>query len=86
MQSRQEYLDLNDKDVQMTEEQKQEVADYLKTVEIDEVLTAKAHVAGRALQYLTSTDWYAIRLAETGIPIPEDVVLARAEAREKASA
>lgn len=35
--------------------------------------------------YLTSTDWYAVRLAETGVAIPEDVVTARASAREEIS-
>ena len=35
--------------------------------------------------YLTSTDWYAVRMAETGVAIPEDVVTARASAREEIS-
>lgn len=35
--------------------------------------------------YLTSTDWYAVRMAETGVAIPDDVVTARASAREEIS-
>lgn len=35
--------------------------------------------------YLTSTDWYAVRMAETGVAIPQDVVTARASAREEVS-
>ena len=33
------------------------------------------------LAYLASTDWYAVRFAETAQAIPEDVVTQRAEAR-----
>lgn len=35
----------------------------------------------KATEYLRSTDWYVTRLAETGKPIPKDVLTARAEAR-----
>lgn len=34
-----------------------------------------------AKQYLALTDWYVLRLVETGKPIPEEVVIKRAEAR-----
>ncbi|MGH1413635.1 MAG: hypothetical protein ACRBB0_09075 [Pelagimonas sp.] len=30
---------------------------------------------------LKATDWYVIRQVETGIPVPEDIAKARAEAR-----
>jgi len=36
--------------------------------------------------YLTSTDWYATRLAETGKAIPEEILTARQAARDKISA
>jgi hypothetical protein len=32
--------------------------------------------------YLASTDWYAIRSQETGVTMPDDVKILRAEARE----
>jgi len=33
------------------------------------------------LAYLASTDWYATRAAETAIPIPTDILMARQSAR-----
>jgi hypothetical protein len=35
--------------------------------------------------YLSSTDWYAVRKAETGKAVPEDVILARQQARDRIS-
>ena len=34
-----------------------------------------------ALRYLADTDWYVVRLTETGVAIPEEVSIKRAEAR-----
>ena len=42
---------------------------------------AQAEVSSTARQYLTDTDWYGQRAFETGVPIPEDIATARAEAR-----
>ena len=36
--------------------------------------------------YLNSTDWYAVRYAETGVEIPVDIKTARRAAREEISA
>jgi len=36
-------------------------------------------------QYLQSTDWYGIRLAETGKAIPDTVLQERAQSRERIS-
>ncbi len=36
--------------------------------------------------YLNSTDWYAVRYAETGIEIPNDIKTARQAARDEISA
>lgn len=36
--------------------------------------------------YLASTDWYAVRYAETGVAVPDDVKAARADARLEISA
>ena len=38
-----------------------------------------------AKQYLAETDWYITRQAETGTPIPEEVLSKRAQARIDAS-
>lgn len=35
--------------------------------------------------YLNSTDWYAVRYAETGVEIPDDVKTGRQEARDEIS-
>lgn len=35
-----------------------------------------------SLKYLSDTDWYIIRFQETGVPIPQEVLDARAKARE----
>lgn len=45
---------------------------------IPSLLTADT---AEALQYLVATDWYVIRLVETGKPIPEDVAVKRTESR-----
>jgi hypothetical protein len=35
--------------------------------------------------YLNSTDWYAVRYAETGVEIPDDIKTARQAARDEIS-
>jgi len=35
--------------------------------------------------YLTSTDWYATRMAETGKAIPEEIIAERQKARDRIS-
>jgi hypothetical protein len=49
----------------------------------DEEISAntQAEINSTARQYLTDTDWYGQRAFETGVPIPEDIATARAEAR-----
>lgn len=37
-------------------------------------------------KYLDETDWYAVRYAETGVEIPEDIKTARQAARDEISA
>ena len=39
-------------------------------------------VNAEARTYLASTDWYVIRLQETGVAIPADVLTARQTARD----
>ena len=54
-----------------TEEEIQQYESYQK------IQTAK--------KYLSETDWYVTRQAETGTPIPEEVLTKRAQARIDAS-
>ncbi|WP_151718683.1 hypothetical protein [Gemmobacter serpentinus] len=46
---------------------------------------ARAPAIAQARAYLTETDWYVTRQAETGTPIPDDIAAARAKARAVAS-
>ena len=43
---------------------------------------ARAKAAQEARAYLASTDWMIVRQAETGKPVPDDVLAKRAAARE----
>lgn len=43
---------------------------------------AQADINNKALAYLSSTDWRVTRYAETGTPVPVDITLARAAARQ----
>ena len=58
-----------------------EILDYLATVEEDKAITQMIRTNKQNLDYLNATDWYAIREAETGTPMPEDIRIKRAEAR-----
>jgi hypothetical protein len=44
---------------------------------------AKLEINQKALAYLVETDWMVVRQMETGIAIPEDVLVLRQEARQK---
>ena len=45
-----------------------------------EQIQAQANAEARA--YLASTDWYVIRLTETGVAIPTEILAARQQARD----
>lgn len=52
------------------------------------VLTEEQQLTNEAAglsAYLASTDWYAVRYAETGTKIPEEIKTARASARSRIS-
>ena len=48
-------------------------------VEIAANTQAETNATNQA--YLDDTDWYAVRAFETGVPIPQDITTARADAR-----
>jgi hypothetical protein len=50
-----------------------------KDRQAEEAQRATGNTEARA--YLAETDWYVIRLQETGQPVPDDVLKSRAEAR-----
>ena len=43
--------------------------------------TAQGVTNAESMAYLASTDWYAIRSAETGVAVPDEITTARAAAR-----
>jgi hypothetical protein len=43
----------------------------------------QARINEEALAYLSSTDWYVVRFAETGVAIPEKILVERQAARER---
>lgn len=58
----------------------------MKTAEQKDREAAQAEqerINREARNYLSETDWYVLRLQETGVEIPEDVLTKRAEARER---
>ena len=62
--------------VEMTDAEFQEFCNPIPT---PEQLAEQAKAEAKA--YLASTDWYVVRLTETGVAIPEEVSIKRAEAR-----
>jgi hypothetical protein len=44
--------------------------------------TEQEEINLKARQYLKDTDWYITRQAETGVPVPADILLKRQEARD----
>lgn len=62
--------------VEMTDAEFQEFCNPTPT---PEQLAEQAEA--EALRYLADTDWYVVRLTETGVAIPEEVITKRAEAR-----
>ena len=67
---------------QAGEEPPQNLLDELAQQEQNEELAAQQkQVVAEALSLLSSTDWYIIRLQETGKPVPQEILDARAQAR-----
>lgn len=46
-----------------------------------EPLTPQQQINAQSLALLAQTDWYVIRFTETGVPVPEEITKARADAR-----
>ena len=42
---------------------------------------AQAEITSASLTYLANTDWYVVRKTETGKAIPQEILVARADAR-----
>lgn len=71
------------------EDTKHQISDYIMVenefvLDTDEKKQKQQRIA-ELEEYLKSTDWYAIRYADTGEEIPADIKKARQEAREDIS-
>jgi hypothetical protein len=64
------------KEVKIRAEYVVEISDITQMLELQKLST-------EALRYLESTDWMVLRSIDTGIPYPEEIKQARAEARTK---
>lgn len=60
-----------------------EVQTFLDNLQPDEELGRQIMANMEARRFLAETDWYVVRFAETGVPIPEDIKIARQEARNR---
>lgn len=49
--------------------------------EEEQTQQVQAQTNAEARAYLASTDWYVIRLQETGVAVPQEILDKRAEAR-----
>jgi hypothetical protein len=68
---------------QMTDAQKEEVLNFLNNLEVSEEKSRQYAESLANLKYLEATDWYVTRMIESGVPVPEDILAARAAARAK---
>jgi len=55
--------------------------EYQADIDAQLLLVEQDVINHQARAYLSSTDWYVVRKAETGIEIPDGIVKARADAR-----
>lgn len=53
------------------------------TYVISDVVKSQAEINIEAQAYLANTDWFVLRYMDSGVPIPEDIKIARAEARAR---
>ena len=66
-----------DVETQLSDAQIVELENYIA----DQAVNPQTQINFDAIEYLASTDWYAIRFAETGVVIPADITIKRDEAR-----
>lgn len=62
--------------IEITDEEAEQIREQSKPPKTQEDINAE----NRA--YLASTDWYVVRFAETGTPIPDDILATRQAARD----
>ena len=73
---------LNDNWLEFTTAQANEVATYVAGQDEDPVLGPQIHTNIESRMYLEETDWYVVRKFETGVAIPQEILIKRQECRE----
>lgn len=53
----------------------------MSLIKIKPLVKTQEQINAEARAYLASTDWYVIRLQETGVAIPADILTKRQESR-----
>lgn len=71
----------NGSEHELTSNQQIEIIELIDGIVEDVDLTNKISNNADHLMYLRNTDWYIIRHQETGIPVPQEILDARANAR-----
>jgi len=66
----------------LNETQVAEVVAFLNTVEENPLISDALKLNRDSMGYLTATDWYVVRFAETGTPVPTEVTAQRQASRE----
>jgi hypothetical protein len=72
---------IGDETIPLSNDQIDEIEQYISTITENKEATKMVADNRLNLQFLHSTDWYVVRFLETGVPIPEEISLKRAEAR-----
>ena len=59
--------------------------EYVLTSSAEAIEQKKVERIAELQNYLNATDWYAVRFAETGVEIPDEIKVERQAAREEIS-
>lgn len=73
---------LNEQWTSFTPEQEAELTAYIQANDEDPEIGPQIRTNIEAQQYLYDTDWYVVRKFETGVAIPQEVLIKRQEARD----
>lgn len=75
------YLNYSKRD--LTEKEIEEVETYILSIQENKEASLMMLVNMQAKEILNTSDWYVIRFLETGVPVPEEIAILRATAREE---
>ena len=72
---------LDDESRDLTDDEVTELDGFIDSIVVNESVSVQWDINVNQRLYLTNTDWYVTRFAETGIEIPAEIIAKRAEAR-----